>query len=172
MPYCSNCGNALEENALFCSNCGKRPEAKNESFKEKLEYEADKFMTKKDPFIAAILSFVLPGLGQIYNGDFKKGLMIQICFIFSLFFGGIFLFFFIPLGILLFGVYDAHTEAEKIRNGELPNKNPTLKEILIFLLWPIVLTVVLFVLFLVFAILLAIIFVIFGLVFSIPYGMY
>jgi TM2 domain. len=172
MPYCSNCGSAMEGNALFCVNCGDRSEAKNESFREKMEYEADKLMRSKDPFIAAILSFVLPGLGQVYNGDFKKGLMIQICFIFSFIFSGFFFLLLIPLGIWLFGVYDAYTEAEKIRNGELPNKNATLKEILIILLWPFVLAAVLFVLILILIIILAIIFLIFGLAISVPYGIY
>jgi len=173
MPYCSNCGNAMEGNALFCANCGNQSEAKNESFKEKMEYEADKLMRNKDPFIAAILSFVLPGLGQVYNGDFKKGLMIQICFIFSCIFSGIFfLFLLIPFGIWLFGIYDAYTEAEKIRNGELPNKNATLKEILIILLWPFVLAAVLFVLLLILIIIFAMIIVIFGLAIGGPYGIY
>ena len=172
MPYCSNCGNALEGNALFCANCGNQSEVKNESFKEKMEYETDKLMKNKDPFIAAILSVVLPGLGQVYNGDFKKGLIIQICFIFSFIFSGIFFLLLIPLGIWLFGIYDAYTEAEKIRNGELPNKNATLKEILIILLWPFVLAAVLFVLFLILIIILAMIFVIFGLAIGGPYMMY
>ena len=29
---------------------------------------------RKDPGIAAILSFVVPGAGQIYNGEFLRGI--------------------------------------------------------------------------------------------------
>ena len=30
-------------------------------------------MTKKIPLLAGVLSLLIPGLGQIYNGDGKKG---------------------------------------------------------------------------------------------------
>ena len=169
MPYCTNCGNLMDENASFCQDCGKASQTKNESFSEKLEREANKFVMNKDPFIAAILSFVFPGLGQVYNGDLKKGLAVQIGFIISLLFGGIFpLFFLIPLGVLLTGVYDAYTEADKIRKGELPNKKPTLNEILIFILCPVILAVVLFIILLVLAVILAIL----GIVIASPFRMF
>jgi TM2 domain-containing membrane protein YozV len=29
---------------------------------------------KKDPGLAAVLSFVIPGIGQIYNGDFLRAI--------------------------------------------------------------------------------------------------
>jgi TM2 domain-containing membrane protein YozV len=29
--------------------------------------------TRKDPGLAAVLSLVVPGVGQIYNGDFLRG---------------------------------------------------------------------------------------------------
>ena len=29
---------------------------------------------KKDPGLAAVLSFIVPGVGQFYNGDFLRGL--------------------------------------------------------------------------------------------------
>lgn len=31
-------------------------------------------MTPKNPGIAAVLSLVLPGVGQFYNGDFLRGI--------------------------------------------------------------------------------------------------
>lgn len=30
--------------------------------------------TRKDPGLAAVLSLVVPGVGQIYNGDFVRGI--------------------------------------------------------------------------------------------------
>ena len=30
--------------------------------------------TRKDPGLAAVLSLVVPGVGQIYNGDFLRGI--------------------------------------------------------------------------------------------------
>jgi TM2 domain-containing membrane protein YozV len=31
-------------------------------------------MARKDPGVAAVLSFFIPGVGQFYNGDFLRGL--------------------------------------------------------------------------------------------------
>ena len=30
--------------------------------------------TRKDPGLAAVLSLVVPGIGQVYNGDFIRGI--------------------------------------------------------------------------------------------------
>lgn len=142
MTYCRNCGKELPGNgAAYCPNCGSATGAKqNESFTDRLEQEADKFMNNKEPFISAILSFFWPGLGQVYNGDFKKGLLIQIIYIISWIAGIIFFpFLLIPPAVLVCGIYDGYTEANKMRKGAEALKNPTLKEILIFLLWPFIL---------------------------------
>ena len=157
MTYCTNCGKAVEETDSFCQNCGKSTKAK-ESFTSKMETEAEKFMANKDPFIAAILSFIIPGLGQLYNGDFKKSLIFQAAYIISWILGSMIPFFLIiPLGVLIISIYDAHTEAEKMRNGTEPLKNTTIKEIVIFLLWPIIFIVSLSMLLLIAALLIAII---------------
>jgi len=31
-------------------------------------------ITRKDPGLAAVLSLIVPGVGQIYNGDFLRGI--------------------------------------------------------------------------------------------------
>jgi len=157
MTYCTNCGKAVEETASFCQNCGKSTKTK-ESFTSKMETEAEKFMANKDPFIAAILSFILPGLGQLYNGNFKNSLIFQAAYIVSWILGSMIPFFLIiPLGVLIISIYDAYTETEKIRNGTEPLKNATIKEIVIFLLWPIVVIVAITVFLLIAALLIAII---------------
>lgn len=58
-------------------------------------------MMYKNPGIAAVLSFLIPGLGQIYNGKFGKGLMhlIIVPFVISLALSGIPLLF---CGVLFF----------------------------------------------------------------------
>ena len=33
------------------------------------------FVSRKDPFIAGALSFLITGLGQVYNGEYTKGLL-------------------------------------------------------------------------------------------------
>jgi len=99
-------------------------------------------MERKDlpnPRIAAILSFVFNGLGQIYNGEIKKGLtliflsgisllilIIGAIFIFyfikeippiSFLIWGVILFFFGLTGMIITGIYsisDAYNKAKKI----------------------------------------------------------
>ena len=63
----------------------------------------------KDPSLAAILSFIISGSGQIYNGDILKGIMLFIsaCIL------GVF---FLPLALIpaIYGCFDAHSSATKI----------------------------------------------------------
>ncbi|MDD4182471.1 MAG: DUF5683 domain-containing protein [Candidatus Omnitrophica bacterium] len=63
------------------------------------------------PALAAILSFIIAGLGQMYNGQVWKGLLI---FITSLLF--------IPW---IIGIFDAYFVAKKINRGEIVLKKKT-----------------------------------------------
>ena len=58
--YCENCGTELADNATFCSNCGNRIRANR----------------KKNIYIALLLTFILTGLGSIYAGNVKKGVIL------------------------------------------------------------------------------------------------
>ena len=60
--------------------------------------------------LAAILSFLLPGLGQAYAGDIKKGIIFFIVFLVII---GLYVYFlnkFLPFNIieLIFGIYAAY----------------------------------------------------------------
>jgi TM2 domain-containing membrane protein YozV len=70
-------------------------------------------ISKKNPNVALILSLILSGLGQFYNGQYVKGILL----LFAELVG--FALFIIP-GIIvwLFGMYDAYTSAKKI-NSEM-----------------------------------------------------
>ncbi|WNY24346.1 hypothetical protein MmiHf6_16770 [Methanimicrococcus hongohii] len=155
--YCTNCGEQLKEYAIVCSSCGtpvKRQERTEntqqsdrnaEQFEETYTgetayaeqvFEEDIPRTapkEKNTFFAIILSFFIPGLGQVYNGNFWKG----IAFMIGVPLGTLFLI--IPgLAIWLWNMYDAYTDADKVNKGELPYKEPTFWEIIIFLLLPII----------------------------------
>ena len=60
--FCENCGTELADDATFCSNCGNRVRANR----------------KKNIYIALVLTFILTGLGSIYAGNVKKGLMLLV----------------------------------------------------------------------------------------------
>lgn len=85
------------------------------------------------PALAAILSFVIAGLGQIYNGQVWKGLFI---FITSLFF--------VPWVI---GIFDAYFVAKRINKGELVLKKKTgcliAMVVWVFVSWIIIITLAL-----------------------------
>ncbi|WP_148266512.1 hypothetical protein [Methanocella arvoryzae] len=89
---------------------------------------------EKESLISALLSFVVPGLGQVYNGHIKKGIVLAVLFygllvvilacivLFSLMSGigsiccaPALLF---PALVLLYSIYDAYQSAEKINRGE------------------------------------------------------
>lgn len=76
MAYCYRCGNQVKEGALFCDRCGgplsggsQQPYGQPTSF-------ASIYTEGKDPLLAAILSILLPGAGQIYVGRVLRGSLI------------------------------------------------------------------------------------------------
>lgn len=74
---------------------------------------------RKNPGLAAVLSFLVVGLGQIYNGQIAKGLLLLVGAIIS----GVlmlvligFVFWFI---IWIYAIYDAYNTAKRINIGEI-----------------------------------------------------
>ena len=53
------------------------------------------------------------GLGQVYNGHWKKGVVLLVAFIIIWL-----IFWLLSLIVWIFGMYDAYTMAQKINNGE------------------------------------------------------
>lgn len=104
--FCFNCGNEIDEKAEICPKCGVR--VKQVPIHGEI----------KSSGIAVILSFFIPGLGQIYNGQIGKGILfIIIGFILAMLI-------FVLIGFLLYpifwiyNIYDAYKSAETI-NREL-----------------------------------------------------
>ncbi|BAI61467.1 hypothetical protein MCP_1395 [Methanocella paludicola SANAE] len=83
---------------------------------------------QKSPILAAVCSFLVPGLGQIYNGEgYAKGFM---------YYAGIYigyLLLIIPgFALWLYSIYNAYTTANKINTGEVVKPEPSLVSILIY----------------------------------------
>ena len=74
--------------------------------------------TRRDPGIAAVLSFFVTGLGQIYNGQIGKGILLMVLQVVNL------LLCFVLIGLLTFpltwiyGIYDAHQTATEAGRRE------------------------------------------------------
>lgn len=72
-------------------------------------------MAEHSPILAAILSAIVIGLGQVYNGEVGKGVILFVAAIISA------ILWFFVIGILFsiiiwgYAVYDAYTTAERIR---------------------------------------------------------
>lgn len=104
--FCSNCGETIDKDAEICPACGVR------------QQEPNLFPSDKSPAIAAVLSFVIVGLGQVYNGQILKGIAFHIGMWFAVIFGVLFFWLIfpilIPFGLWLFNVYDAYDQAQKL----------------------------------------------------------
>lgn len=104
--YCSSCGSVIKKEAEICPECGVRQESTSPS-------------QEKNPVLAAILSFLIPGAGQIYNGQIARGAIFLVVFFINI------LLAFVLIGVLtqlitvVIAVYDAYNQAEKINAGEV-----------------------------------------------------
>jgi TM2 domain-containing membrane protein YozV len=72
---------------------------------------------RKEPLLALILSFLLPGLGQIYNGDTNNGIVLIIATVVSWLLTSVCIGLFVFIAIWAYAMYDAYTTAEKINQG-------------------------------------------------------
>jgi TM2 domain-containing membrane protein YozV len=81
--FCSACGANNDSNAKFCHACGQLvagapttapPPVDHGSMRGATQTQVQpQVVTGKSPVVAAILSALIVGVGQFYNGDVKKG---------------------------------------------------------------------------------------------------
>ena len=86
--FCSNCGETIDVRAEICPHCGVR--VKN----------------SKSPTMAAFLSFLWTGLGQVYNGQVGKGIFLWFVCLIGLCCGV-----FIGVVVWVYAMWDAYTVA-------------------------------------------------------------
>jgi len=80
MPFCTNCGKENMESSRFCIECGKYLTSENQQNYnidsdnvEGIRTREKVYAVGKKPMLSLILSLLIVGLGQFYNGDAKKG---------------------------------------------------------------------------------------------------
>jgi TM2 domain-containing membrane protein YozV len=85
--FCSACGASNDPMAKFCRGCGAAlgsvppPPAPDPGTMRGTEHRdavVARHATGKNPVVAAVLSAVIVGVGQFYNGDMKKGAVMLI----------------------------------------------------------------------------------------------
>ncbi|MCD1296024.1 hypothetical protein CUJ83_13555 [Methanocella sp. CWC-04] len=124
MGICTECGKPLCTSCIkkvggktFCGDCAPAGIDPDTIEAQQPDWARPSLQAKKkDPLISLVLSFFIPGAGQIYNGHAGKGCILFIAFIITL------VTIICPLILWAYGVYDAYTTAVKI-NSEDPFKD-------------------------------------------------
>jgi TM2 domain-containing membrane protein YozV len=128
--FCAQCGTANDDTARFCKSCGYQlaaappaaatshapvsytPPAPPQTMRGPVVAPAPQYATGRNPVVALILSLIIVGVGQFYNGDHKKGaLMLILAFI-----AGIFTLGFGWFAIAIWSAIDAY----RVANGSAP----------------------------------------------------
>ncbi|HHV44043.1 MAG TPA: zinc ribbon domain-containing protein [Firmicutes bacterium] len=121
--YCTNCGAEISDKAEYCPRCGFHPK-KQRNFcnqcgaalkpNQELCIQCGKLIrtapsvTRLAPWAAALISFFIPGLGQILVGQVVKGCVILILTLTAFLFGPI---------INILAALDAYLITKKINRG-------------------------------------------------------
>lgn len=106
--FCRACGEEIRAAADVCPECGVR-----QSTSSSTESGLETVLEGGNPFVAATLSALIPGLGQIYNRELERG----IAFIIASFVAGLSVV--VLIGLVLYplvwvySIYDAYTRAEQ-----------------------------------------------------------
>jgi len=110
--FCANCGHELDANLKFCPECGTPTSGVNppNNTQVVVRYE-------KSAGLAAVLSFLIIGLGQVYLGLTKKGIILFVLAIVSGVLMLVLVGFILWLLVWGYAIYDAYNSAEKINRG-------------------------------------------------------
>ncbi len=110
---CKKCGFELkDENIKFCPSCGAPTSPSSQVNDPNLVVNGD-----KNPILAAILSFLIVGLGQIYLGLTKKGIILFAAAIVSGILTLLVIGWILWLIVWGYSIYDAYNSANKMNMG-------------------------------------------------------
>ena len=104
--FCANCGAEIDVKAMTCPSCGVLQQD-----------QTVKNVPIKNEGIAAVLSFFFTGLGQIYNGQIGKGLVLIVVQIINI------ALMFVGIGLItypvvwIYSIWDAYNTAKNINAG-------------------------------------------------------
>jgi TM2 domain-containing membrane protein YozV len=133
---CPHCGKvSIEQSPRFCSGCGARMDGKNLAGSAGFSAAP---AVQKSTMVAGFCSSVLPGLGQVYNGETAKGFAI-----FALTLAGL-VFLIIPgLIVWLYAMYDAYAIASRMNTGEIPFRETRTIHMVLFIFFAVTVVIVL-----------------------------
>jgi len=122
--FCSGCGRQMDAGQQFCAGCGaKNPAIQPTSMvatagtgvapAQQIPAQQIIVVSEKSPGLAAVLSFFWAGLGQIYNGEISKGILLIVAFAISCGLIAVVIGFFTTPILWIYGMIDAYKTAEK-----------------------------------------------------------
>lgn len=117
--FCPSCGTTNADDAKFCQSCGAALAAASNSTSSAQPTQRGgapspvsgekRYAEGKNPVTALLLSLLLSGLGQFYNGDTKKGALMLVGGLLGwVLTGGI-----LAVAIWIWGMIDAHQVASQ-----------------------------------------------------------
>ncbi|AFK18327.1 zinc ribbon domain-containing protein [Haloferax mediterranei ATCC 33500] len=113
--FCRDCGAVIDERAEICPECGVRQRDPPQS---SVDSAVDDLFEGGNPFIAALLSALFPGLGQLYNRELERGLAFAVGMVVTTLSTVVFIGIVLIPAVWLYSIYDAYTRAE-LRAEEL-----------------------------------------------------
>ncbi len=108
--YCRNCGSIISEQAEICPECGVRQRPPPQS---SIESTVDSALEGGNPVVAAILSALFPGLGQIYNRELMRGIAFIVGALLAMGSTMVLVGFLLYPAIWVYSIYDAYVRAER-----------------------------------------------------------
>ncbi len=115
--YCRGCGKEVPRTFAFCPYCGTRVDPVN------MGRTNGRVQEEKNVFIAILLSLFVTGLGTIYAGNEKDGLILLIFMIACFVLGFIFVLpWVVCIFLWLYGLYDSYSKCEEF-NKNLHNNS-------------------------------------------------
>jgi len=128
---CPNCGFiSIDPSPRFCSSCGSRMDGGSPE-------TAAVIPELKNETMAGLCSSVLPGLGQVYNGETKKGFAL-----FLLALAGLVALIIPGLIVWSYAMYDAYAVAGKMNAGELEFRPVNTIHLIIFVIFALAIIVI------------------------------
>ena len=123
--FCSGCGRQMDAAQQFCPGCGlKNPAPQPTSMvatagtgvapAQQIPAQQVIVVTEKSPGLAAVLSFFWAGLGQIYNGEITKGIVMMVAYVVSCILMAAAIGFITTPILWIYGMVDAYKTAEKL----------------------------------------------------------
>jgi TM2 domain-containing membrane protein YozV len=120
MPYCSRCGKEVTQDMNVCPNCGNplKPAPTYQPPPPAYQAPPQVVYGTKSPGIGVLLSFFIPGAGQLYAGRITRGLLflflgIPVAVILAVLFFWLIFPLLLPFAFWVYNIYDAYHLCEE-----------------------------------------------------------